>query len=56
MGSSGLKVMKNIDCHTCANYSIEDIDGSDWAVGVCDKGHELDPKKCKDFKEYQDDE
>jgi hypothetical protein len=41
-----------IDCLTCANYNIEDIEGSDWAMGVCDKGHELDPPACKDFEKY----
>ena len=46
-----------IDCHTCANYCIEEIEGSDWSVGACGKGHkELDPKTCVDFEEYVEEE
>jgi len=44
----------SIDCHKCVNYCIEDIEGSDWAVGVCYLSHDLDPESCKDFEEYDE--
>lgn len=40
-----------VDCHNCNHHNYDTLFGRDDEYEICEKGHELFPKKCKDFKE-----
>ena len=40
-----------VDCHNCNHHNYDTLFGGDDEYEICEKGHELFPKECKDFKE-----
>lgn len=40
-----------VDCHNCDHHNYDTLFGGDDEYEICEKGHELFPKECKDFKE-----
>ena len=40
-----------VDCHYCDHHNYDTLFGGDDEYEICEKGHELFPKECKDFEE-----
>ena len=40
-----------VDCHNCDHHNYDTLFGGDDEYEICEKGHELFPKECKDFEE-----
>lgn len=40
-----------VDCRQCEHHNYDTLFGGDDEYEICEKGHELFPKECKDFKE-----
>ena len=40
-----------VDCHYCDHHDYDTLFGGDDEYEICEKGHELFPKECKDFEE-----
>ena len=45
------KKSDKLDCHQCEHHYYDTLFGGDDDYELCEKGHELFPKKCDDFEE-----